>query len=257
MANPRQRRKARSSSHKTVSHSRHAKRNHFNKSPAIRGPKALQDAWDSRKTVKQNYAALGLAYSLNPIASGGTENSTRAATQQSTPESVEQPTASTSQTSEKSAIPKGHGRIVRDDAGNIIRVELAPEDEEEQAAHQEPMDLDMEQLEPKLDQGVAQQWIHGLGHNDGSVGKGKTVVKELERIATSIHTDSTTVAAPISGVGPRSTSEREKVYLQRLLEKHGKDVDSMARDRKLNTDQRTAGELRRALRRAGIALGDV
>ncbi|KAI4525791.1 hypothetical protein K525DRAFT_260616 [Schizophyllum commune Loenen D] len=257
MANPRQRRKARSSSHKTVSHSRHAKRNHFNKSPAIRGPKALQDAWDSRKTVKQNYAALGLAYSLNPIASGGTENSTRAATQQSTPESVEQPTASTSKASEKSAIPKGHGRIIRDEAGNIIRVELAPEDEEEQAAHQEPKDLDMEQLEPKLDQGVAQQWVHGLGHNDGSAGKGKTVVKELERIATSIHTDSTTVAAPISGVGPRSTSEREKVYLQRLLEKHGKDVDSMARDRKLNTDQRTAGELRRALRRAGIALGDV
>lgn len=47
------------------------------------------------------------------------------------------------------------------------------------------------------------------------------------------------------------------MYLQRLLEKHGKDVDAMARDRKLNTDQRTAGELRRALRRAGIALGDV
>ena len=124
-----------------------------------------------------SYAALGLAYSLNPIASGGTENSTRAATQQSTPESVEQPTASTSKTSEKSAIPKGHGRIIRDEAGNIIRVELAPEDEEDQAAHQEPMDLDMEQLEPKLDQGVAQQWVHGLGHNDGSVGKGKTVVK--------------------------------------------------------------------------------
>ena len=124
-----------------------------------------------------SYAALGLAYSLNPIASGGTENSTRAATQQSTPESVEQPTASTSKTSEKSAIPKGHGRITRDEAGNIIRVELAPEDKEDQAAHQEPMDLDMEQLEPKLDQGVAQQWVHGLGHNVGSVGKGKTVVK--------------------------------------------------------------------------------
>ncbi|KAL1746070.1 ribosome biogenesis protein Nop16 [Schizophyllum fasciatum] len=258
MANPRQRRKARSSSHKAVSHSQHAKRNHFNKSPAIRGPKALQDAWDSRKTVKQNYAALGLAYSLNPIASGGTENPARAAARQSEDESAEPAVASTSQPpAEKTPIPKGHGRIIRDEAGNVIRVELAPEDEAEQALEQDPMELDMEQLEPKLDQGIAQQWVHGLGHNDGSGGKGKTVVKELERIATSIHTDSTTVAATISGVGPRSTSERERVYLQRLMEKYGKDVDAMARDRKLNTDQRTAGELRRALRRAGIELQDV
>ncbi|TRM62703.1 ribosome biogenesis protein Nop16 [Schizophyllum amplum] len=244
MANPRQRRKARSSAHKSVSHSRHAKRNHFNKSPAIRGPKALQDAWDSRKTVKQNYAALGLAYSLNPIASGGSEKSEQA------------PTASTSKASEKTSIPRGHGRIIRDECGNVLRVELAPEDEAEQA-EQDPMELDMEQLEPQLDKGVAQQWVHGLGHNGGANDKSKNVVKELERIATSINVNAATVAAPISGVGPRSTSERENVYLQRLMDKHGSDVDSMVRDRKLNTDQRTGGELRRAFKRAGIALGGV
>lgn len=256
MANPRQRRKARSSAHKSVSHSRHAKRNHFNKSPAIRGPKALQDAWDSRKTVKQNYAALGLAYSLNPIASGGSEKSERMAVQESVDESAEAPTASTSKASEKTSIPRGHGRIIRDECGNVLRVELAPEDEAEQA-EQDPMELDMEQLEPQLDKGVAQQWVHGLGHNGGANDKSKNVVKELERIATSINVNAATVAAPISGVGPRSTSERENVYLQRLMDKHGSDVDSMVRDRKLNTDQRTGGELRRAFKRAGIALGGV
>jgi hypothetical protein len=71
MANPRQRRKARSSSHRPISHSRHAKRNmkkvarksyapcilglnsHDCFLLAIRGPKALQDAWDKQKTVHQ------------------------------------------------------------------------------------------------------------------------------------------------------------------------------------------------------------
>lgn len=78
MANPRQRRKARSGSHKAVRHSNNAKKN-LKKQPrqssicillcqrnyvelvslylavAIRGPKVLQDAWDKHKTVRQKY----------------------------------------------------------------------------------------------------------------------------------------------------------------------------------------------------------
>jgi nucleolar protein 16 len=65
------------------------------------------------------------------------------------------------------------------------------------------------------------------------------IVTALERI---------TVAAKTT----RHTSQGEIKYLQRLGEKYGNDVEQMARDRKLNTDQRTAGELRRALRRAGV-----
>ncbi|EEB92758.1 hypothetical protein MPER_08686 [Moniliophthora perniciosa FA553] len=72
MANPRQRRKARSSSYRPVSHSKNAKRN-LKKMPPIRAPKVLQEAWDKRKTVRQNYAALGLIHDLNPSASGGAE----------------------------------------------------------------------------------------------------------------------------------------------------------------------------------------
>jgi nucleolar protein 16 len=39
-------------------------------------------------------------------------------------------------------------------------------------------------------------------------------------------------------------------YLERLVKKHGGDVERMAKDRKLNPEQRTVGELRRGLRRA-------
>ena len=39
--------------------------------------------------------------------------------------------------------------------------------------------------------------------------------------------------------------------LRALVSKHGEDLEAMARDRRLNVDQRTAGELGRAIRKAG------
>lgn len=50
---------------------------------------------------------------------------------------------------------------------------------------------------------------------------------------------------------PRFSSEGEIGYLRRLVERHGGDVEAMARDRKLNPDQRTVGELRRLMKNAG------
>ena len=46
---------------------------------------------------------------------------------------------------------------------------------------------------------------------------------------------------------------REITYLKKLVEGYGEDVERMAKDRKLNPEQRTVGELRRALGRAGLA----
>ena len=43
-----------------------------------------------------------------------------------------------------------------------------------------------------------------------------------------------------------------RAYLLRLMARHGTDVAAMARDRRLNLDQRTEGELRRGLRRSGL-----
>jgi hypothetical protein len=49
----------------------------------------------------------------------------------------------------------------------------------------------------------------------------------------------------------RFSSKGEVTFLQKLISKHGSDVEAMARDRRLNPEQRTEGELRRAIRRAG------
>ncbi|KAJ7470288.1 ribosome biogenesis protein Nop16 [Mycena latifolia] len=250
MANPRQRRKARSSSHKPVSHARHAKRN-LKKTPPIRGPAILSERWDKRKTVRQNYAALGLIHTLNPSASGGVEP---IETTEDLP--VNLTAASTSSQANNTAppIPKGHGRIIRDEDGNVLRIELAPEDEE--MPEEEGGQQNMEQLAPEVDPNVLQKWATGLG--GGTKGKGPggngTVVEALERISSINHNTTTTLSAAISGAGPRHASGGEVAYLQRLVDTHGTDVEQMARDRKLNPEQRTAGQLRRSLKRCGFVL---
>lgn len=50
----------------------------------------------------------------------------------------------------------------------------------------------------------------------------------------------------------RHQSERELEFLQRLVDKHGDDVDAMARDMKLNPMQQTRGDLNRRLKKAGL-----
>jgi nucleolar protein 16 len=58
-----------------------------------------------------------------------------------------------------------------------------------------------------------------------------------------------------SSIGLRHASAGEISYLSRLMARHGKDVEGMARDRRLNWEQRTAGELLRGLRRTGLYNG--
>ncbi|KAJ7074265.1 ribosome biogenesis protein Nop16 [Mycena amicta] len=211
MANPRQRRKKRSSTHRAVSHSRNSKKmprpSPFLTVPiraptvplAIRGPASaiLNARWDKRKTLRQNYAALGLAHTLNPSAAGGVEP-----TETSTGMN-DGPTPS---------IPKGRGRILRDDDGNVVGIELAEDDDDDEENEAENQTL------------AEQKWL---------------------------------VAGAIPAAGPRHPSRLELTYIQHLVDKHGTDVLHMARDTKLNAEQRTVGELKRALRRCGFAVNDV
>ncbi|KAI0637084.1 ribosome biogenesis protein Nop16 [Trametes polyzona] len=247
MANPRQRRKLRSGSHKPVHHSRRAKKI-LKKQPPIRGPQVLQEAWDPRKTVRQNYEALGLAATLNPIASGGTERPLCAHPEHEDRLPEDQPEASTSTSAASSSsakpagakgLPKGYGKIIRDADGNVVDVELADDDEEEEDA---AMDEGLEDVpDPAANEQLA-GWV-GLGSDPrkrAPESAGTRVVQELEQLSEAR-----------GGRVPRFTSKGELAVLRRLVAKYGEDVEAMARDRKLNVDQRTAGELRRAIRKAG------
>ena len=75
-----------------------------------------------------SYAALGLAVSLNPTASGGSERAasvTEARTVANEAPSIDgsDPTVSMSGGSDRD-LPKGFGRIVKDEAGQVIAVEI-------------------------------------------------------------------------------------------------------------------------------------
>ncbi|KIP09099.1 hypothetical protein PHLGIDRAFT_126553 [Phlebiopsis gigantea 11061_1 CR5-6] len=224
MANPRQRRKLRSGSHKAVRHSNHAKKN-LKKQPPIHGPKVLQEAWDTHRTVRQNYEALGLAASLKPTASGGVERPLGVASNNEPAMAAESaPVASGSK------LPKGYGRIVRDADGNVVDVQLDEEDEEEAA---QPGRLVEDIPDPSAQPRLA-EWV-----GRGGLSRPR-VVQDLEELAE-------TRGGPVA----RHSSGGELGVLRQLVAKHAHDVDAMARDRRLNADQRTAGQLSRAIKKAG------
>lgn len=241
MANPRQRRKAKSSTHKTVSHSRRAQKL-LKKMPVIRGPKALQDAWDKSKTVTQNYAALGLQFGLTPTQSGGAERisiplkaSGGASSVCATVKSIE---------SAPSTIPRGFGRIIRDELGNVIRIDL-PEVEEIQDLVQKT-----ELPEADVDEKTMDDWVGCLDKihpNDTMDARG--LPSSTERVIHPV-----VVLEKLSASGRtvlRHSSCGERSYLARLIQKYGDNYEKMARDRRLNPEQKTAGELRRAVGKAG------
>ena len=74
---------------------------------------------------------------------------------------------------------------------------------------------------------------------------------ELECISASA-TGSTTLSVPLSGAGSRHVSSGEVKYLRPLLKTYGNNIEGMAGDLKLNPEQRTVGQLRRALKKAGL-----
>ncbi len=67
-------------------------------------------------------------------------------------------------TPSSTSLPKGKGRIIRDEAGNILRVEFAEADQGD--IRQAPNgDLDMEMLEPDLDESAVDKWVTDLGYS--------------------------------------------------------------------------------------------
>ena len=49
----------------------------------------------------------------------------------------------------------------------------------------------------------------------------------------------------------RHSSAAERIWLSRLVKKHGDDYEDMSRDHKLNVWQKTPGELKRMVKKAG------
>ncbi|KAI5122044.1 hypothetical protein M0805_006029 [Coniferiporia weirii] len=250
MANPRQRRKTRSSSHKPVKQSRRTNKL-LKKQPPINGPKVLQDAWDKHKTVRQNYAALGLAHSLAPTDSGGQEMTRVHAESGTAGKDKGMATEMIDNERErgkregKPGIPRGYGRIVRDESGAIVDVVL----EEEVSADGDEAAAGVAAGRPGRVAGIGRSalemdWL--LGHGDAKRADLDPDIrsKEVLRALDAVSATGTRRA--------RTTSEAELKYLERLIAAHGQDYEGMARDRRRNVQQYSAGQIGRAVSKAGL-----
>lgn len=70
---------------------------------------------------------------------------------------------------------------------------------------------------------------------------------ELDSYLTTALEALAATSAPVK----RHTSTSEKTWLHNLVQKHGDDVESMAGDLKLNVWQKTQGEIKRMIKKAG------
>ncbi|WVF72611.1 nucleolar protein 16 [Kwoniella sp. CBS 6097] len=213
MANPRQRNKAKS--HKSNGPSSNSiRRMHqkLRKAPPLKGPEVLQQSWDKKKTVFQNYAALGLLPKI-PIPQTASSSRSQRVKLPQVPVEVEE-------------APKvGFGRIIRDEDGNVIDIVIDEEPEQEQAAGGEKAEGDSPFVHDEAERAPVQ---------------GKTdVVRKLEQLAST--------SEPVT----RHSSTSEKTWLQQLVIAYGDDYERMARDRKLNVWQKTQGEIKRMIKKAG------
>lgn len=112
-----------------------------------------------------SYAALGLVHTLNPLASGGVEHDPTEITTEPTTSPI-YPSAVSTLTSSTNHIPKGYGKIIRDAEGNVVRVELPEDSEDDDQDQGHPSDDEMR--DPEVDKLVLSKWVTGLGGGRGA-----------------------------------------------------------------------------------------
>jgi nucleolar protein 16 len=181
--------------------------------------------WDKNETTTQNYRRLGLVSRLKKP-TGGAEpdyKSEKKSTQPADPFAI-QTTGSDTVVSEV--------RVERDENGKIVRILGGNNKKSRPNPLNDPLnelDTDSEADEEFLDDG--ETW--------GGIEDTRTeVVKQLEEEANRPREKK-----------PRTQSQREREWLESLVEKYGDDTRAMAKDRKLNPMQQTEADISKRLRK--------
>lgn len=101
-------------------------------------------------------------HSLDPLASGGVEPNENVPTEGTTSDApINLSEGPSGDASTSAPLRKGYGRIIRDEAGNVINIEL-PDDEADDAKDA-PQDITMEDLGPLIDESTKEKWVSGMG----------------------------------------------------------------------------------------------
>ncbi|PVH94450.1 hypothetical protein DM02DRAFT_572854 [Periconia macrospinosa] len=196
--------------------------------------------WNQKETLSQNYRRLGLTSRLNH-ATGGTEKTIKLL-------GLNDPTSSRADTAANSTadvlnvvsirptqvIEPEEIRVERDpETGAILRV-LEPTSADRAKANSKtknPLNDPLNELEEDDEEAVPEWNGFAMVPTEKS---DNPVIRQLE-------------AAAANGVrkAPRSQSQREAEWCERLVAKYGDDYARMSRDMKLNPMQQTASDIRK------------
>ncbi|BFZ58146.1 Nucleolar protein 16 [Savitreella phatthalungensis] len=228
MANPRQRRKARSSAGKLTRRTADKL-----KRVNIAGNPVMAAHWDKHKTLRQNYKALGLVADPNHHVAGGVEKLYPDEKVDSEDELAAGGGDDEEEEDEQGL--KANEAIIRRDAdGNVVEVvysKLAKQKVRHQGDEGEDEDEDED---ARSDDSFMREETP-----EGDAGATKSeVVRALEERA-----------ARGEATRPRQASEGERAWLEKLTSKYGDDYKRAARDRKLNPMQQTSSDIARRVAR--------
>ncbi|KTW26252.1 uncharacterized protein T551_03551 [Pneumocystis jirovecii RU7] len=192
MTNPRQRKKQR---RVTIKKKKRISKKHQPLSINF-GP-ILSESWDKKKTLKENYAHLGLiAKPNNEKCIFGKKYSTK---------------TSLLNKNDNSKLQPNEAQIQRDNEGNVIEIIYGKQRKFDDTSDS---DITTEEMAPKTE-----------------------VIRELkEKAEKSTKVD-------------RKLSKNETIFLEKLIDRYGDDIDAMTKDIKLNAMQQTAGDLRRKIKK--------
>ncbi|ETS80231.1 hypothetical protein PFICI_07760 [Pestalotiopsis fici W106-1] len=193
--------------------------------------------WNKDETQTQNYRRLGLVSRLQRP-TGGAEPDYKNAGQGKKPSQQPVDHFSIQGTGVSGGAGGSNGvvtevRVERDANGKIVRI-LGSADGKRRRDN--PLNDPLNELDTDSE---AEDEFPDDGETWGGIEDTRTeVVRQLEEEASRPREKK-----------PRTQSQREREWLQSLVEAHGTDTKAMARDRKLNPMQQTAADIARRLRK--------
>ncbi|OJJ97011.1 hypothetical protein ASPACDRAFT_124981 [Aspergillus aculeatus ATCC 16872] len=205
----------------------------------VLGNAIIAENWNRDLTLTQNYRNLGLVHRLNAPTGGSEKRPTKEGGVAREREDSLHIKSSATAVAQKNAASEI--RVERDpETGKILRV-IRPEDDDEievagrKHKRSNPLNDPLNDLsddeEAEGDKAMSAQQKQKADSE---------IVRQLELQAD---LESRKVAAK----KPRHQSKREEEWILRLVEKHGDNYAAMARDRRLNPMQQTAGDLKRRI----------
>lgn len=191
----------------------------------------IRENWNKNETLSQNYRRLGLVAKLNKRA-GGVQKLGKDADKKTPKNPFAILPGTTHGAVSNNAVEEV--KLVRDEETGELGVVGGN-------ARDNPLDDPLNDLEDDEDDGVqaSGSWITTLGH----------VGSEKDGVARTAVTDALEeMARDGRKKPPRHQSTREEEWIEKLVEKHGDDYESMFRDRKLNIMQQSVGDIKKRVK---------